>query len=109
MGDSIGLNEELIKKACNLAMKVHLKAPEKHYYLFDRSRSSNDAVFAFSGSWSINDWYSKSPFGETKINSALFPSLVSIGVDDRAVVNEAFSSRFEELLRKSQFEKEVTI
>lgn len=106
LGDSIGLNEEVIKKACNLAMKAHLKAPEK-LFLFDKNCTTSDAVFAFSGSWAVKDWYSRNPFGGTKINASMFPSLMSIGIGERAVVNEAFSCRFEELLQKSQFQKEV--
>lgn len=106
LGDGIGLNEEVIKKACNLAMKAHLKAPEKPF-IFDENCNTADAVFAFSGSWAVNDWYSRNPFGGTKISAAMFPSLLSIGIGERAVVNEAFSCRFEELLQKSQFQKEV--
>lgn len=106
LGDSIGLTEEVIKKACNLAMKAHLKAPEKPF-LFDANCTTSDAVFAFSGSWAVNDWYSRNPFGGAKINASMFPSLVSIGIDERAVVNEAFSCRFEKILQKSQFQKEV--
>lgn len=106
LGDSIGLKEELIKKACNLAMKAHLKSPEKPY-VCEKSRSSTEAVFAFPGTWAVTDWYSRKPFGETKINIALFPSLRSIGMDELAVVNEAFSCRFEQLLSNSQLEREV--
>ena len=107
LGDSIGLKEELIKKACNLAMKAHLKSPEKAYIWEKTTRSSTEAVCAFPGTWAVTDWYSRMPFGETKINIALFPSLKSIGMDELALVNEAFSSRFEQLLCNSQLEREV--
>ncbi|KAL3513270.1 hypothetical protein ACH5RR_025987 [Cinchona calisaya] len=106
LGEIIGLKEELIKKACNLAMKAHLKSPEKPY-VCEKSRSSTEAVFAFPGTWAVTDWYSKKPFGETKINTALFPSVKRIGMDELAVVNEAFSCRFEQLISKSQLKREV--
>nr|XP_027121561.1 protein EDS1-like [Coffea arabica]XP_027123837.1 protein EDS1-like [Coffea arabica] len=107
LGDTIGLKEELIKKACNLAMKAHLKSPEKAYIWEKTTRSSTEAVCAFPGTWAVTDWYSRTPFGATKINIALFPSLKSIGMDELALVNEAFSSRFEQLLCNSQLEREV--
>lgn len=107
LGESTGLSEEVIKKACNLAIRAHLKSTAEKPYLCEKSRGSTEAIFAFPGTWSVGEWISRETFGETKINSALFPSLKSIGMGELAAVNEAFSCRFEQLLRKSQLEKEV--
>ncbi|CAI9112494.1 OLC1v1012951C1 [Oldenlandia corymbosa var. corymbosa] len=112
LGECVGLDEEVIKKACNLAMKAHhsliKSAADQKPYLCERSRGSKEAIFAFPGTWSVGDWFSSGkPFGETKVNASLFPSLKSIGMDEPAAVNEAFSCRFEQLLGISQLEREV--
>ncbi|KAJ0047996.1 hypothetical protein Pint_15357 [Pistacia integerrima] len=86
-----GLREELINKACSLAMKAY-KYPEK-LYLHDKS-SKTDVIFSFAGTWSVNEWFSKNPFGKKEINRDQFPSLRSISNDEVATVNEAFLNRF---------------
>ncbi|XP_058180503.1 protein EDS1L-like [Rhododendron vialii] len=105
LGETIGMREELIKKACSLSLKAHRASGKP--YLYEKSRSSSEAVFGFPGSWSVEDWFSSRPFGDTKASLNLFPSLRSIGNDEVAVVNEAFFRRFEVILRKTSFEKEV--
>lgn len=102
LGESIGMREELIKKACSLSLKAH-KASGKPY-LYEKSRGSSEAVFSFPGSWSLENWFNSRPFGDTK---ALFPSLRCIGSAEVATVNEAFFRRFEVILKTTSFEIEV--
>ncbi|KAL2465281.1 Protein EDS1 [Abeliophyllum distichum] len=106
VGDITGLREELILKSCKLAIKAHEKFPGK-LYIYEKNRGSTEAVFAFAGSWLVDHWYSRKPFGETKVDASKFPSLRSIGRDEIALVNEAFSTRFEQLLIKSTLASEV--
>nr|GMD34633.1 protein EDS1-like [Ipomoea batatas] len=106
VGERLELREDLIKKACSFAMKAHEKFPGKAY-LYEKSQSSNYAIFAFPGLWAVGDWYTHKPFGETKVNTTLFRFLRSIGTDEVALVNAAFSSRFEELLRRTSLSSEV--
>ncbi|CAK9138677.1 unnamed protein product [Ilex paraguariensis] len=103
--DNIGVREELIKKACNLAMKAHKSAGKP--YLFEKSRSPTEAIFGFAGSWSVGDWFSQKPFGEVQIDREIFPSVRSIGTDEVGLVNKAFYDRFEEIRTKSSLENEV--
>ncbi|KAF7135030.1 hypothetical protein RHSIM_Rhsim08G0167100 [Rhododendron simsii] len=105
LGETIGMREELIKKACSLSLKAHRASGKP--YLYEKSRSSSEAVFGFPGSWSVEDWFSSRPFGDTKADLNLFPSLRSIGNDEVAAVNEAFFRRFEAILRTTSFENEV--
>ncbi|KAL5544325.1 hypothetical protein UlMin_008109 [Ulmus minor] len=105
LGDMVGMSEELMNKAYKEATNKDHK-PEK----FRLDKSSKDVViFSFPGSWSVQDWYSKGPFGDTKINQEFFPSLRSIGNDEFATVNEAFQKRFQSIKDKnnSQFQDEV--
>ncbi|KAK9217204.1 hypothetical protein WN943_005829 [Citrus x changshan-huyou] len=99
LGEVISMKEEVIKKACSIAMKAH-KLPEKQLYLVEKNRGSSDVIFGFPGSWSISDWFSRSPFGEKKIDPhpPQFASLRSIGNDQVATVNEAFLTRFQAIL-----------
>ncbi|XP_061373481.1 protein EDS1L-like [Gastrolobium bilobum] len=108
IGDKIGLKEELIKKACSFAFKAH-KLPQDKYYLLEKIRTSSEAnlIISFSGSWDAADWFVSKPFGETKIDLELFPSLRSIGNDEPALVNEAFLKRFNLILGKSSIKSEV--
>lgn len=105
-GERIEMREELmIKKACQLSMKAHDKHSKP--YIYEESPSSSEAVFAFAGSWSANDWFSGKPFGETKIDLNLFPSLRSIGNDETAFVNGALLVKFKAILEKSSLVNEV--
>lgn len=100
------VKDELIKKACNLAMEAHSLSSGKPY-IYKKKSGSMDAVFGFAGTWSLDGWYSNTSFGETKINITLFPSLRSVGTDEVAKVNEAFASRFEGILNNSSLKNEV--
>lgn len=106
LGHNIGLSEELIQKAAKLAMKAHDTSPGKPYR-HEKASGSIDAFFAFPGSWCVDHWYSRKPFGEIKIDVSKFPSMKSVGNDEVALVNEAFSRRFQELLSNSSLEIEV--
>ncbi|OIV97084.1 hypothetical protein TanjilG_25674 [Lupinus angustifolius] len=105
--DRIEISRDQIDKAFSLAWKAH-KTPEKHY-LIEKIRKYNrsEIIISFPASGSIKDWYSKGPFGETKVNLNLFASLKSIGNNEAASVNEAFQSRFEAIVAKSSFEVKV--
>ncbi|GLU21436.1 hypothetical protein SLE2022_375740 [Rubroshorea leprosula] len=115
LGDITGVKEEVVKKACSTAMKAQ-KSPEK-LYLVDKSRGSSEVVFGFPGSWSAGDWFSRNPFGETKIdqlelfcptgNDKVATSLRSIGTDELATVNQAFLNRFESILSNYSLQNEV--
>lgn len=105
LGEGIEVNEELIKKACKLAMEAHNLSSGKPY-IYKKS-GSMDVIFSFAGTWSLDGWYSNTSFGETKINSTLFPSLKSVGTDEVAMVNEAFARRFEDILNNSSLKNEV--
>lgn len=102
----VEVKDELIKKACNLAMEAHSLSSGKPY-IYKKKSGSMDAVFGFAGTWSLDGWYSNTSFGETKINITLFPSLRSVGTDVVAMVNEAFASRFESILNNSSLKNEV--
>ncbi|CAL0327693.1 unnamed protein product [Lupinus luteus] len=105
--DNIGLKEEVIKKACSFAFKAH-KSPEKSY-ISEKNRicSEPNLFISFPGSWDQTKWFSKNPFGETKIDLKLFPSLRSVGNDEAALVNEAFLLRFRNILDNSSLKFEV--
>lgn len=90
------MTDELIKRACSISMKAH-NYTGKHY-LHHKIHGSSEAVFAFSGSWSVSDWISHNCFGETNISRELFPSMRSIGSDETAKVNKAFAARFEDII-----------
>ncbi|KAI3454588.1 hypothetical protein Pfo_011251 [Paulownia fortunei] len=106
LGENIGLREEIIQKACKLSMKAHDKYPGKPY-IHEKTRGSTDTFFAFPGSWSVDDWYSRKPFGDIKVDLSKFPSMKSVGNEEIALVNEAFSRRFEGLLSRSSLAVEV--
>lgn len=108
LGDSIGIREELIKKASVLAFKAH-KSPDKHY-LLEKIRTAthpSEVIISFPPSWAISDWFADKNFGETQINLTLFPSLRSIGNDEPGLVNKAFLRRFEALLSNSSLKSDV--
>uniref|UniRef100_A0A2N9FWK9 Reverse transcriptase domain-containing protein n=1 Tax=Fagus sylvatica TaxID=28930 RepID=A0A2N9FWK9_FAGSY len=93
LGENLGIETEVIKNAWKLAEKAH---SSNDPYKIERSRGSSEPIIisAFSGSWSVNDWFVGEAFGETKINLDLFPSLRSIGNDEHAKVNKAFQQKF---------------
>lgn len=109
VGDKIGLNEEVVKKACSLSFKAH-KSPKEPYFSETFKTSSESAaylVISFPGSWVEADWFVAKPFGETKIDLAHFPLLKSVGNDETALVNQAFLNRFDRLFKFSSIISEV--
>ncbi|XP_050256474.1 protein EDS1-like [Quercus robur] len=107
VGENKEINTDLIQKACSLAVKAHSKSSQKSYIL-EKTGGSSYVIFSFPGYWSENDWYDGEPFGETKINLDLFPSLRSIGIDEHAKVNKAFLQRFvDKISRNRDFRNEV--
>lgn len=106
IGEGIEVKDELIKTACDLAMEAHKLSSGKRY-IYKKIRGSMDVFFSFAGTWSLDGWYSNTSFGETKINSNLFPSLKNVGTDEVAMVNEAFARRFEDILNNSSLKNEV--
>ncbi|KAM6594188.1 hypothetical protein CsatA_001891 [Cannabis sativa] len=100
---------ELIKRALSEAMKAH-KSPEKQFLRkASSSPSDSEVIYSFPGSWSVTSWYGNRtrPFGEKEINLQLFPSMRSIGNEEKALVNEAFESRFQSILAKSDLKDKV--
>lgn len=106
LGEKLGLREDAIQRACRLSMKAHDKAPGKPY-IHDKTRGSTDVFFAFPGSWCVEDWYSRDPFGEVKVDLSKFPSIKSVGNEEIGLVNEAFGRRFDGLLSRSSLAAEV--
>ncbi|KAJ6358942.1 hypothetical protein OIU76_000633 [Salix suchowensis] len=106
LGENMVIKEEVIKKACSMAMDAH-KSPEKQYLSKKIKTSSSEVVFSFPGSWSVNDWFTGTSFGETKVDLQLFPSLKYIGLDVTATVNEVFLNEFKALLANPLFKNEV--
>ncbi|KAK9995877.1 hypothetical protein SO802_020563 [Lithocarpus litseifolius] len=103
VGENKEINTDLIQKACSLAVKAHNKSSQKSYILdLVKTGGSSYVIFAFPGYWSENDWYDGEPFGETKINLDLFPSLRSIGTDEHAKVNKAFQQIFVDKISRNQ-------
>lgn len=107
LGESIEMRAERIEKAFTVSSKAH-KSPEKHYLVEKISRSNPPEVtISFPASGDFKDWYSKTTFGETKIDLSLFPTLRSIGNSEAALVNEASLQRFQDILAKSPLKDEV--
>jgi enhanced disease susceptibility 1 protein len=107
LGENMEIKEEVIMKACSMAMKAH-KSPEKQYLSEGIHSSSSEVVFSFAGSLSVNDWFAGSAFGEMKVDLQFFPSLKYVGLDQTGRVNEAFFKRFEAVLANPRFKVEVT-
>ena len=104
IGRMLESKKELINRACIEATKPH-KPSKKLFFVQD---NGSEVIFSFPGSWDVIDWYLKGPFGETAINSELFPSLRSIGVNELAKVNQAFQNKFQ-LVLDEEFRKKVCI
>ena len=81
LGDNIGLKEEFITNVCGLAFQANM-SPENLYHFHEIEIFSEIYhVFSFSGSWNPHEWLvNNKPFGETKIDHALFPSLRSLAI-----------------------------
>ncbi|KAK7354108.1 hypothetical protein VNO80_19566 [Phaseolus coccineus] len=92
------LRGEVIQRAYAGSWKAH-RLPDKPYIIERINRNGlSEVIITFPGSGAVKDWYSQRNFGETKIDLNLFPSLRSIGKDEPALVNEAFSKRFQDIL-----------
>jgi len=89
---------EVIEKAYAGCWRAH-RSPDKPYLVEEIGRKDpSEVIISFPGSGAVKDWYSRRNFGETKIDPSLFPSLRSIGNGEPALVNEAFSKRFKDIL-----------
>ncbi|KAL5722381.1 defense response [Ranunculus cassubicifolius] len=104
-GNRVNLQDALIARACSLSMRAH-NSPSPTF-LLDKTDQSN-AIFAFPGSYSVNDWFSHNPFGDTPIDPTLFPSLRSVGNNETAIVNESFLRKFDLVLKASNLQFEVS-
>lgn len=106
----LDLNDELIKAAHFQSMEAHKHNQQqykKHCISSSSSSSMEVLMFAFKGSWEVQDWYHDDDFGETDVDHNLFPSLQRIGQGRLAKVNKAFLQRFQNLLKNSGFQTEV--
>ncbi|CAK9177303.1 unnamed protein product [Ilex paraguariensis] len=103
--NNVGMSKELIQKACCLSIEAQKSTGKP--YLSEKSHGLSAIIFGFAGSWSKDDWFSRKPFRDMKVNLEFSPSLRSIGNDEVATVNEAFYSRFQETKAKSSLEVEV--
>jgi enhanced disease susceptibility 1 protein len=101
LGERLGIKEEVIIKACSISIQAHTSTKGR---LYVSDKAHDVVVFALDGFRSVQDWM---PFGETKIDRTLFPSIRSIGTDDVAVVNTAVLRRFEAILKQLKFVDEV--
>ncbi|KAL8118276.1 protein EDS1B-like [Apium graveolens] len=100
----IGMADDLINRACSESMKAH-KLSGKHY-LRSKIRGSPDVVFAFAGSWSVNEVFKHKSFGEEDIDLEMFRSMRSIGPNKTAQVNAAFAERYKILHKTLKIEVE---
>ncbi|KAL1811176.1 hypothetical protein ACET3Z_021241 [Daucus carota] len=108
LSERLEMRAEIISKAFELSMNAHkFCGARSDEYLSQEIHNSVEIVFAFPGSWSVNEWFSCRPFGEIKIDLSLFPCLRSIGNQESAFVNEAFFREFIALLRTSRLAIEV--
>ncbi|KAL4566568.1 hypothetical protein LXL04_030686 [Taraxacum kok-saghyz] len=105
----LSLSNDLTKAAYFLSMEAHkqnqpfITNTKKHA----PSSSMEVSIFAFPGSWEVNDWYDNDLFGETNVDCNLFKSLRRIGENRPAKVNAAFLTKFQHLLSNSNFQSEV--
>lgn len=106
-GEKIGLKEELISRACAIAIKAHKLCTDKSYLCEKSSGLGSELLFGFAGGWDVGNWFSHKPFGEAKINLSIFPSLKQIGSNEAATVNHAFLQRFEALMANTTLKNEV--
>ncbi|KAL5722379.1 defense response [Ranunculus cassubicifolius] len=102
---SFGETDSLITRACSLSMKAH-HCPSPTF-LLDTTDSSSHAIFAFPGSWSVNEWFSRKSFGKIDIDLTLFPSIRRVGNTDTAIVNQSFLRQFQFVLKASTLQDEV--
>lgn len=103
VGEMLKIDEDLIMKACSVAMKAHRFQNEPFLVENSSGFSSSVAIFSFPGSWSEKDWFSNDSFGAKPAKGSVFSEyLRSLGNDEAAVLNEAFLHRFESIRTQLQ-------
>ncbi|KAJ0965529.1 hypothetical protein J5N97_026667 [Dioscorea zingiberensis] len=104
-----GMEKVLIEHCISLSMRAHHSSTSP-FLLHTLSGSSHCSIFAFAGSWSVDDWIDgeHGAFGVSKIDSSLFPSLKNLVRDAPAAVNMAFLRSFQMLLKTSRLEVEIS-
>lgn len=90
----------LIDQCCSLSMRAHASSRNSPYLVHTLSHPYPCSIIAFPGSWVADEWVraDRPPFGDTEVDTALFPSLRSVGSGVVARVNAAFLSSFQRLL-----------
>lgn len=105
-----GEEKALVELCCSVSMSAH-HSPSSPFIVRTVSHPFPSAIFAFPASWSVDDWILAGehggPFGESEVDSSLFPSLRSIANDEAARVNRAFLRSFQRLLNDSRLQAEV--
>lgn len=101
----------MVERCCVLSMRAH-SSPASSFLLRSFTDPSPCSVFAFRASWSAGDWIADDPFpgssfGESVVDSSLFPSLRSLSNDVPALVNLAFLRSFQRILEDGRFQAEV--
>ncbi|KAK1407265.1 hypothetical protein QVD17_38879 [Tagetes erecta] len=99
----LNLSNELIKAACIVSMKAH----DHNQDYVTTSSFTEVLIIAFKGSMAVNDLYDGDHFGETNVDSSVFPSLQRIGEGQLAKVNGPVLLKFINLLNNSGFKYEV--
>ncbi|KAF8006000.1 hypothetical protein BT93_K0319 [Corymbia citriodora subsp. variegata] len=109
-GRELGIKDEVIKKACSASVRAH-QVREKPFLVEKVRGSPSQVIIAFSGTWPSTEWPARDgkakAFGETKVNLDLFPCLWSVGNNITATVNEAFMSRFLQIMENSSLRSEM--
>ncbi|KAJ4972911.1 hypothetical protein NE237_006085 [Protea cynaroides] len=104
--EAVGMEADLVKKAFSLAMTVQSQGNQTYQY----ENHSSYSIFAFSGSGTVEDWFSGTSFGETSIGlKKLFPSLKSIGNNEIAQVNGKFFQQLQDLLKEETLNEEFQL
>ncbi|WOH10509.1 hypothetical protein DCAR_0729978 [Daucus carota subsp. sativus] len=101
MINAIAMSNDLINGACSASMKAHKSG--KNYRRI-KIQGSTDVVFAFAGSWSVNEFFKQKSFGEEEIDLKMFRSMRSIGPDETALVNAAFAEKYKSLHKSLKIE-----
>ncbi|GKB09308.1 EDS1-like protein [Tanacetum coccineum] len=108
----LNLCDELTKHAYNQSIEAH-KHNQPYFTntakIHDVGSSSlvEVQIFAFKGSWEVNDWYHDDHFGQTDVDQILFPSLKRIGENRLAKVNKAILQGSQNILNNPVFKSEV--
>ncbi|KAK7317216.1 hypothetical protein RJT34_01256 [Clitoria ternatea] len=106
LGDKLGLKEEVIKKARDVAFEAHVSNNNK-YHVSQWTLTEAYLFISFPGSWDATEWFDNKIFGESKIDLDLLPPLRSVGNDEPALVNQGFLQIFHDIFKNSQIKSEV--